>query len=133
MTTDNLKGYVASSSGEKTAEFLTWEEDFVEKFLPCLESNFSPLQLASYRLLLKYCNYYITFVRFLRIMSVHTTYIVNFFIELHASLCYCNWNMHNIRKLAIGKDPIPYRVKRSGGREALKRPKMLPPFGQMFS
>ncbi|CAB3985051.1 E3 ubiquitin- ligase listerin [Paramuricea clavata] len=53
LTTDNLKEYITSSTGEKTAECLTWEEDFVRKFLPYLKSNYSAFQLAAYRLLLR--------------------------------------------------------------------------------
>jgi hypothetical protein len=51
VTTDNLKEYVTSSTEEKTAG--TWEKDFVRKFVPYLESNYSAFQLAAYLLLLK--------------------------------------------------------------------------------
>ena len=51
MTVENLKEYITSSTDESTAS--NWEEDFVQRFSPYLESNYSALQLAAYRLLLK--------------------------------------------------------------------------------
>ena len=57
VTTDNLKEYITSSTGGKTAECLTWEEVFVRKFLPYLKSNYSAFQLTAYRLVLRYCNF----------------------------------------------------------------------------
>lgn len=53
LTVDNLKEYITSSTDENTVKTLSWEEDFVQRFTPYLESNYSALQLAAYRLLLK--------------------------------------------------------------------------------
>ena len=51
LTMENLKEYTTSSADESTAS--TWEKDFVQRFSPYLESNYSALQLAAYQLLLK--------------------------------------------------------------------------------
>ena len=53
LTVDNLREYIISSNDKNTAETLTWEQDFVQRFSLYLESNYSAFQLAAYRFLLK--------------------------------------------------------------------------------